>query len=81
MQLPGFWPGTRVTAELPDGRTLVRQAQAGGSYLSSEDPRLLFGLGDAARVRTLVIQYPDGTQSRIEDLPANQLVEAPRPAG
>ena len=66
---------------LPDGRKLVRQVQAGGSYLSSEDPRLLFGLGDAERVRTLVIQYPDGTRTRIEDVTANQLVEAPRPAG
>jgi hypothetical protein len=81
VRLPGFWPGTRVTAELPDGRTLVRQAQAGGSYLSSEDPRLLFGLGDASRVRALVIEYPDGTQSRIEDVPANQLVEAPPSPG
>jgi hypothetical protein len=66
---------------LPGGRKLVRQVQAGGSYLSSEDPRLLFGLGDAARVRALVIQYPDGTRTRIEDVTANQLVEAPRPAG
>ena len=81
VRLPGFWPGTRVTAELPDGRKLVRQVQAGGSYLSSEDPRLLFGLGDAARVRTLIIQYPNGTQTRIEDIPANQLVDVPRPAG
>ena len=81
VQLPGFWPGARVTVELPDGRELVRQVQAGGSYLSSEDPRLLFGLGDAARVRSLVIEYPDGTQTRLEDVPANQLVEAAHPGG
>jgi hypothetical protein len=81
VRLPGFWPGTRVTAELPDGRKLVRQVQAGGSYLSSEDPRLLFGLGDAGRVRALVIRYPDGTETRLADITANQLVEAPRPAG
>jgi hypothetical protein len=81
VQLPGFLPGTRVTAELSDGRQLVRQAQAGGSYLSSEDPRLLFGLGDESRVRSLVIRYPDGTQSRIDDVAANQLIEAPRPVG
>jgi Na+-translocating ferredoxin:NAD+ oxidoreductase RnfD subunit len=81
VRLPGSWPGTRVTAELPDGRRLVREARAGGSYLSSEEPRLLFGLGDAARVRTLVIEYPDGTQSHLDDVPANQLVEAPRPTG
>jgi Na+-translocating ferredoxin:NAD+ oxidoreductase RnfD subunit len=79
VRLPGFWPGARVIAVLPDGRTLVRQVQAGGSYLSSEDPRVLFGLGDAAHVRSLVIQYPDGRQTRIEDVTANQLVEAPRP--
>ena len=81
VQLPSFLPGTRVTAELSDGRQLVRHAQAGASYLSSEDPRLLFGLGDEARVRSLVIQYPDGTQSRIDDVAANQLVEAPRALG
>ncbi len=81
VQLPGFRPGTRVTAELPDGTMLVRQAQAGGSYLSSEDPRVLFGLGDAARVPAVVIEYPDGTETRLEDVAANQLVEAPRPAG
>jgi hypothetical protein len=69
-----------VTAVLPDGRELVRQVQAGGSYLSSEDPRLLFGLGDAPRVLTLVIHYPDGTRAQLEDVAANQLIDAPRPA-
>jgi len=29
--------------------------QAGGSYLSSEDSRMLFGLGTATPVRTLLI--------------------------
>jgi hypothetical protein len=81
VRLPGFHPGARVTAVLPDGRTLVRHAQAGGSYLSSEDPRLLFGLGDATRVRTLVIRYPDGTERHIDDVAANQVIEAPHPAG
>jgi hypothetical protein len=69
-----------VTAVLPDGRELVRHVQAGGSYLSSEDPRLLFGLGDAPRVLTLEIRYPDGTRAQIDDVPANQLVDAPRSA-
>ena len=43
--LAGFHPGARVTAVLPDGRRLVREVQAGSSYLSSEDPRVHFGLG------------------------------------
>jgi hypothetical protein len=80
VRLPGFVPGARVTAVLPDGRELVRQVRAGGGYLSSEDPRVLFGLGDASRVVSLVVRYPDGTQAHVEDVPANQLVDAPRPA-
>ncbi len=70
----GFAPGTRITAVLPGGKQLVRQVLAGGSYLSSEDPRVLFGLGDATVVRTLVIRYPDGTRTRLEDVPANQVI-------
>jgi len=77
VRLPGFQPGARVTAVLPDGRELTRGIQAGGSYLSSEDPRALFGLGDATRVSSLVIRYTDGTQAHLEDVPADQLVDAP----
>ncbi|HZM39347.1 MAG TPA: FG-GAP-like repeat-containing protein [Acidimicrobiales bacterium] len=80
VRLPGFQPGARVTAVLPDGRELVRHVQAGGSYLSSEDPRLLFGLGDAPRVLTVEIRYHDGTRAQLDDVPANQLVDAPRSA-
>ena len=36
-----------MTATLADGRKLVREVQAGSSYLSSEDPRVHFGLGRA----------------------------------
>jgi hypothetical protein len=32
---------------LPNGRKLVQELHAGSSYLSSEDPRFHFGLGDA----------------------------------
>ena len=35
---------------------LRRELQAGGSYLSSEDPRLHFGLGEARKVRRLVVR-------------------------
>ncbi len=50
-KLGAFAPGARVTVTLPDGRKLVREVRAGGSYLSSEDPRVHFGLGDATRVK------------------------------
>jgi Na+-translocating ferredoxin:NAD+ oxidoreductase RnfD subunit len=77
--LPGFRPGARVTAVLPDGRRLVREVRAGGSYLSSEDPRVHFGLGEATRVKELVARFPDGRESRLTDVPANRLVDVPDP--
>ena len=76
VSLPGALPGARVTARLPDGRRLVREVQAGGSYLSSGDPRVLFGLGAAVRVPSLVIEHPDGGRTRLRDVSANQVVEA-----
>ncbi len=72
-----FSPGAKVTAVLPDGRRLVREVQAGTSYLSSEDPRVHFGLGSAARVRALVVRYPDGRETRRSDVPADRLVSLP----
>jgi hypothetical protein len=72
--LDGFHPGAVVTAVLPGGRALVRDALAGSSYLSSEDPRLHFGLGTATTVRRLHIRWPGGEETTLEDVAANQLV-------
>jgi len=77
--LEGFHPGVTVTAVLPDGRKLVRDVLAGSSYLSSEDPRLHFGLGSATTVRRLVVRWPDGEETSLEDVAANQLVVVESP--
>ena len=58
----------------PDGRRLVREVQAGSSYLSSEDPRVHFGLGGAARVRELRVRLPDGREIRRSNVAADQVV-------
>ena len=60
LEVAGLEPGATVEAVLDDGRKLVRRLHAGSSYLSSEDPRVHFGLGDAARVRELVVRHPGG---------------------
>jgi hypothetical protein len=74
VQLATFVPGAIVTATLPDGRRLVREVRAGSSYLSSEDPRAHFGLGDAKRVRALEARLPDGRVVRRADVPADRVV-------
>jgi Na+-translocating ferredoxin:NAD+ oxidoreductase RnfD subunit len=74
VRLREFSPGAVVTAVLPDGRRLVREVLAGSSYLSSEDPRVHFGLGDAQRLEELVVRYPDGREARRTNVAADRLV-------
>jgi hypothetical protein len=84
VRLPTFSPGAVATVVLPDGRKLVQELHAGSSYLSSEDPRFHFGLGDATEARTVVVRFPDGGERRLSDVHADQLVvvrtPSPRPA-
>ena len=77
--LEGSPAGAEVTATLPDGRQLRRELQAGSSYLSSEDPRLHFGLGDAGSVREVRVRWPDGEETVREDVEANELLEVDAP--
>lgn len=49
------------------GEKLTRWAKAGGSYVSSGDPRLVFGLGKEKPGR-LTVTWPDGTEQPVEGL-------------
>jgi hypothetical protein len=51
--------GARVVVET-GGRRLTRFAKGGGSYMSSGDRRLLFGLGDAQRIDKITVEWPAG---------------------
>ena len=70
---------TRVTVTLPGGRRLVREVQAGSSYVSSEDPRLHFGLGAAEQVDSVEVRWPGGSETRLDDVDANQLLRLEPP--
>ena len=61
--------GATVTLEL-DGRTLTRYAKGGGSYLSSGDRRLLFGLGTGRKLGRLRVRWPWGETEEWNDLEA-----------
>ena len=74
VRLTRFSPGAVVTVVLPDGRHLERTVQAGSSYLSSEDPRVHFGLGAATSVTSLTVRYPWGGETRLGDVAADQIV-------
>jgi hypothetical protein len=74
VSLAKFAPGALVTAVLPDGHRLVREVQAGSSYLSSEDPRVHFGLGTATKVKELDVRWPGGKVTRLKDVSADQIL-------
>ena len=58
--------GAAVEVHLEGGRTIHRQLKGGGSYLSSNDPRLLIGLGKAERIERIDIRWPNGERSSID---------------
>jgi hypothetical protein len=47
-----------------DGKQLTRFATSGSSYLSSCDPRVLFGLGQATRAQSITVDWPWGESER-----------------
>ena len=74
VKLDRFAPGARVVATIPDWPRLVREVQAGSSYLSSEDPRVHFGLGRATKVTELDVIWPGGKKTRLTNVAADQIV-------
>lgn len=80
--LSRFTPGAIVTVTLPGGRTMSREVQAGGSYLSSEDPRVHFGLGAATGATTVRVRTPWGASVSVANVRADRIVVVtvpPRP--
>ena len=63
--------GTRVTLTL-GAESQTREVHRGYSYLSSNDPRLLFGLGERSVVDKLQIRWQSGVVQILENLAANQ---------
>ena len=55
-------------------RRQVREIQSGSSYLTQNDLRAHFGLGQADRAERLEIRWPDGSTEVVDNLPANHVV-------
>ncbi|HXH97743.1 MAG TPA: CRTAC1 family protein, partial [Gaiellaceae bacterium] len=79
VRLSRFEPGALVTATLADGRSFTQEVHAGSSYLSSEDPRVHFGLGKTTRVAELTVRYPSGKTTRLRNVRADRIVTVPPP--
>ncbi len=62
------------------GRTAVKEAQCPSGFLSQSDPRLHFGLGEAAVVQRIQIKWPSGAVQTLADVKADQILQVTEPA-
>jgi hypothetical protein len=65
--------GARVVVHA-DGRRVSNEVQTGSSYLSQNDMRLHFGLGDAAEFERIEVLWPGGKRETFPGGKANRIV-------
>jgi len=70
--------GAEVLLKLSAGIQLAT-VSTGGSYLSSSDKRVHFGLGVDSRVATIEIRWPSGTQQTLHEVAADQILQVDEP--
>ena len=68
--------GAKVTLEV-GGRTLTRFVKGGGSYLSSGDRRLVFGLGGSDKLGRLTVAWPWGQVEHWDGLQLDRYWQLP----
>ncbi|MCA9618875.1 MAG: VCBS repeat-containing protein, partial [Myxococcales bacterium] len=73
-----FGLGALVTVEA-GGERMTRRLLAARGYLSSDEPVLHFGLGEASEVDKLTILWPDGSEQVLEKLKADQAYRIEKP--
>ena len=66
--------GARAVLRREGGRSLWRRVRADGSYLSANDPRIVFGLGQNRGGGILEVQWPDGRRERFGSLAIDRYV-------
>jgi len=70
--------GARVTV-VAGGDRWMADATTAGSYLSSSDPRLHFGLGDNQRVERVEVRWPSGKRSSVANPAVGAELEVKEP--
>ncbi|MBI4583356.1 MAG: CRTAC1 family protein [Planctomycetes bacterium] len=63
-----------LVAVTAGGRTQWGVRHSAESYLSANDPRLHFGLGQARKIDQIEVRWPDGKREAWKDLPARRLI-------
>ncbi len=69
--------GATVTLVTADN-TLIRDVRVNSGYLSGDPSRLHFGFPENSELTSLIIEWPDGEQTTINGIEANQIIEIER---
>jgi hypothetical protein len=72
--------GARLTLRSPNG-TMTRWIVGGGSFLSTSDRRVVFGLRSARQTGVLEILWPDQVKQTVPSLKLNSYTTITEPAG
>jgi hypothetical protein len=67
----GLGAAVRVTN---GSETQTKMLTSGGSYLSSSELVLTFGLGDRSKTDAIEIRWPSGQTDQLKDVPADQII-------
>ena len=74
--------GLGATVRVTNGsETQTKMLTSGGSYLSSSELILTFGLGDRAKADAIEIRWPSGQTDQLKDVPADQIITAKESSG
>ncbi|MDP9159849.1 MAG: CRTAC1 family protein [Acidobacteriota bacterium] len=71
---------TRPTGESKPHQQ-IDEVRSGGSYISQNDLRIHFGIGNADKVELLEVHWPSGQVDTLKDLKPNQLIFVKEGAG
>ena len=65
--------GARVTLNMGEF-SQMKEVRSGSGYLSQNEMKLLFGLGIAATVSHIEVQWPNGEKQHLKNIAANQCI-------
>jgi hypothetical protein len=66
--------GARISVTTASGAKQVAMVSTAGSYLSSNDKRVHFGLGADRKVRLIEIHWPSGVVQKLENIDADRIL-------
>jgi hypothetical protein len=67
--------GTRIKFTSESGLVQYNHVTTAGSYASSSDPRVHFGLGDDATIKEIELRWPSGTVQVLRNVKVDQILK------